>query len=93
MPKKKLTQTQLVMRHLINRGSITQAQALSLYGIGRLAARIDEIRLSTSPCLPKIVRTEMKKHKTRQGRIGQHAVYVFDAQGLDKKYHRERWGL
>lgn len=92
MAKKKLTQAQLVMRHLINRGSITQAQALSLYGIGRLAARIEEIRYDLG-WRPGWVETQMVRHKTKQGRPGQHALYVFDDAGFGKKYHRERWGL
>ena len=92
MAKKKLTQVQLVMRHLINRGSITQEQALRLYGIGRLAARIEEIRYYLG-FWPGCVNTKMEKHKTKQGRDGRHAVYVFDAQCHDKKYHQELWGL
>jgi uncharacterized small protein (DUF1192 family) len=37
-------QTQQVFEHLKRKGSITQMQALRLYGVGRLAARIGELR-------------------------------------------------
>lgn len=42
----KLTQRQMLLNHLLAGNSITQLEALSLYGIGRLASRINELRES-----------------------------------------------
>ena len=39
-----MTQNEMVLRHLRLRGSITPLEALSKYGIMRLAARIEELR-------------------------------------------------
>lgn len=90
MAKKKLTQVQLVMRHLLRYGSITQEQALRLYGIGRLAARIDDIRRENGRMT---VSTHKAWHKTRQGRSGTHAKYFFAVRVYNSDYYRQYWGL
>lgn len=41
---KKMTQAQLILRHLETKGSITALEAMSLYRIYRLAARVEELR-------------------------------------------------
>lgn len=42
--KTKLTQAEVVLRHLKKHGHITPMKALNIYGIQRLAARIKDIR-------------------------------------------------
>ena len=39
-----MTQKEMIKDHLDREGSITSAEAMSLYGIARLASRIDEMR-------------------------------------------------
>ena len=39
-----MTQEQAVRNHIINNGSITQAQAVRLYGCSRLSARLYDMR-------------------------------------------------
>lgn len=39
-----MTQKELVREHLYTHGTLTQATALLLYGIGRLAARINDLK-------------------------------------------------
>ena len=41
---KKPSQTQLILGHLVTRGSISALEAMSLYRIFRLAARVEELR-------------------------------------------------
>ena len=43
-PYKQLSQKMLILNHLKNKGSISAMEALSLYRINRLAARIEELR-------------------------------------------------
>ena len=42
--KRKDSQTQMIMKHLRTRGSITSMQAIKLYSITRLSGRIHELR-------------------------------------------------
>lgn len=42
--KTKMTQCEIVLWHLENEGTLTRAQAASLYGIYELAARIVELK-------------------------------------------------
>lgn len=39
-----MSQREMILNHLIHRDSITQREASVRYGVGRLAARIEEIR-------------------------------------------------
>ncbi len=93
MAKKKLTQVQLVMRHLINRGSITQEQALRLYGIGRLAARIKDIRSQPPAWYATGIKSARVKFTTRQGRGGTFVKYSVQVTDFEKELMRMYWGL
>ena len=42
--KNKTTQITMILRHLEQRGSITSAEAMTDYGIARLASRINDMR-------------------------------------------------
>ena len=55
-----MTQTEKIMNHLQNFGSITAAEAMSEYGIMRLASRISDLKKSGVP-----IRREMVKAKNR----------------------------
>lgn len=57
-PEMSLSQEELVGLHLINRGSISSAEAFELYGITRLSARIFKLRqrgwnISSEPATDK----------------------------------------
>ena len=56
---KKASQAQLILGHLEMKGSISGLEALSLYRIFRLAARIEELRNRGHD-----IETEMKKDTT-----------------------------
>ncbi len=43
-PKATQTQKQMILNHLVTKGTISALEALSLYRINRLAARVDELR-------------------------------------------------
>ena len=43
---KALSQKEMILNHLQNKGSISALEALSLYRINRLAARVEELRRS-----------------------------------------------
>ena len=68
----KITQTLLVKNHLKRYGRITAKEAVDLYGIYRLSARIYDLRHKENY---KII-TNSKKVKTRLGRSTAVAEYV-----------------
>lgn len=39
-----MTQNQMLLNHLLAGNSITQLEALNLYGIGRLASRVNDLK-------------------------------------------------
>jgi hypothetical protein len=45
----KMTQCEKIMRHLERYGSITSVEAMSEYGIARLASRINDLKKSGVP--------------------------------------------
>ena len=45
-PTRAVSQKLMILNHLKNKGSISALEALSLYRINRLAARIEELRRS-----------------------------------------------
>lgn len=68
-----MTQTERIMRHLNDCGSISQIEALNDYGIMRLASRISDIRHLGIP-----IKREMIKHTNRYGEITHYARYSLD---------------
>ena len=71
-----MTQEQAVRNHIINNGSITQAQAVRLYGCYRLSARIYDIRKDGYE-----IATQYKTSKNRFGYVSVYANYVLLKKG------------
>ena len=71
-----MTQEQAVRNHIINNGSITQAQAVRLYGCYRLSARIYEMRKNGYE-----IATQYKTSKNRFGYTSVYANYVLLKKG------------
>jgi len=65
-----MTQSQRILRHLEDYGSITQMDAIQDYGIMRLASRIDELRQKGVPIV-----TECIKGKNRYGEPTRYGRY------------------
>lgn len=65
-----MTQSERIMRHLNEYGSITQAEAIQEYGIMRLASRISDLRKDGIE-----IRREMVKGKNRYGESTCYARY------------------
>ena len=57
-----MTQSQRILRHLEDYGSITQMDAMADYGIMRLASRVDELRKAGHPII-----TERVEGRNRYG--------------------------
>jgi hypothetical protein len=57
-----MTQSQRILRHLEDYGSITQMDAIRDYGIMRLASRVDELRKAGHPII-----TERVEGRNRYG--------------------------
>ena len=68
---KQPTQNDLVLRHLVRYGSITDAVARDKYGITRLAARIHDLRYTYGAH----IYGQPRRFKTRLGRIGRYEQY------------------
>ena len=66
----KLTQCQRILRHLEDFGSISQLEAISEYGIMRLASRITDLKRQGYH-----ISAEMVKGKNRYGEPTHYAVY------------------
>lgn len=71
MEQEKLTQEKAILNHLLTKGSITQAQAVRLYGCYRLSARILTFRK-----MGYKIDTEYKTGKTRYGTTTTYANYI-----------------
>ena len=67
----KMTQEKAVLLHLQTKGSLTQAQAVRLYGCYRLSAKILEFRKQGYK-----IETEYKTGKTRYGTHTTYANYI-----------------
>lgn len=65
-----MTQCERVLRHLQDFGSITSAEAISEYGIYRLASRISDLKKRGVP-----IKTEMVSGKNRYGESTSFARY------------------
>ena len=55
-----MTQSQMVLRHLEDYGSITQMDAIRDYGIMRLASRVNDLRKAGHPIISERVDGENK---------------------------------
>ena len=51
-----MTQSQRILRHLEDFGSITQMDAMQDYGIMRLASRVNDLRKDGHPIITEVVR-------------------------------------
>lgn len=71
-----MTQTERVIRHLRDYGSITSAEAMQDYGIMRLASRISDLKKSGMP-----IRVEMVGGKNRYGEAVNYARYYLEKEG------------
>lgn len=65
-----MTQCERVLRHLEDFGSITSAEAISEYGIYRLASRISDLKKQGVP-----IEKEMVSGKNRYGEPTSYARY------------------
>jgi|GEM_PF-683116 len=97
------TQRTLVLQHLQRGGTLTALQALDLYGIGRLAARVEELRraghgiLSETVTTPsgarvaeyRLVEKPVPARALRPGEQGR----LFDPEIGDAYAVRRRWEL
>ena len=72
----KLTQCQRIIRHLEDFGSISQLEAISEYGIMRLASRMSDLKQRGFPFSTTIV-----KGKNRYGEPTHYAVYKLVKEG------------
>lgn len=66
----KQTQCDRIMRHMQDYGSITSAEAISEYGIYRLASRISDLRRRGVP-----IKREFRQSKNRYGELVSFAAY------------------
>lgn len=68
-----MTQNELILKHITLYGSITQGTAKRLYGVGRLASRIHELRQAGAD-----IEKEMIKVKCTGGRSAYVARYFLN---------------
>jgi len=66
-----MTQSQRILRHLEDYGSITQMDAIRDYGIMRLASRVNDLRREGHPII-----TEVVEGRNRYGEKTRWARYV-----------------
>ena len=71
LENEKMTQEKAVLLHFLNKGSLTQAQAVRLYGCYRLSARVLEYRK-----MGYNIETHYKTSKNRFGYYSTYANYV-----------------
>ena len=68
-----MTQTEKISRHLKAYGSITALEAMSDYGVMRLASRVSDLKKDGLP-----VRTEFVRGKNRFGEVTCYARYILE---------------
>lgn len=68
-----MTQCEMILQHLQTEGSITAAEAMSDYGIMRLASRISDLKKDGVP-----IRRRMVKAKNRFGEPMAYAEYSIE---------------
>lgn len=66
----KMTQSERIIRHLNDHGSITSLEAITEYGILRLASRISDLRAQGIPIV-----SEVATGKNRYGETTHYSVY------------------
>ena len=66
----KMTQSERIIRHLNDHGSITSLEAITEYGILRLASRISDLRARGIPIV-----SEVATGKNRYGETTHYSVY------------------
>nr|DAM44112.1 MAG TPA: helix-turn-helix domain protein [Caudoviricetes sp.] len=71
-----MTQCERVLRHMKDYGSITSAEAMTEYGIMRLASRISDLKKLGFP-----IKKEMVSGKNRYGEPTSYAQYSIVAAG------------
>lgn len=71
-----MTQTERIIRHLQDYGSISSLEALREYGIMRLASRISDLKKAGIP-----IRREMVTRKNRYGENTSFARYSIEEGG------------
>jgi hypothetical protein len=69
-----VTQTERILRHLEDYGSITQMDAMQDYGIMRLASRVNDLRREGHPIV-----TEVVEGRNRYGEKTRYARYRMGA--------------
>ena len=71
-----MSQNEIILHHLTEKGGITAAEAQSRYGIYRLAARIGELRKKGYP-----IRNDMVSTNNRSGKKVTFALYTLEKGG------------
>lgn len=69
-----MTQTERILRHLTEYGSITSMEAMADYGIMRLASRVNDLRKAGTPII-----TECVEGVNRYGEKTRYARYRMGA--------------
>ena len=70
-----MTQSQRILRHLEDYGSITQMDAIRDYGIMRLASRVNDLRREGHPIVTEVVEGRNRYgEKTRWARYRMGAI-------------------
>lgn len=72
-----MRQSDRILRHLRDHGSITSLEAMQEYGVMRLASRISDLKRSGIP-----IRREMVSGKNRYGESTSYARYSIDQGGV-----------
>ena len=65
-----MTQNERILRHLMDGGTLTQAEAFQEYGVGRLSSRICELRKAGYP-----IEREFVTAKNRYGELVTYCRY------------------
>lgn len=73
-----MTQSERIIRHLRDYGSISSMEAMQEYGIMRLASRISDLKKTGIP-----IHSEMVSGKNRYGESTSYARYSIDQGGVN----------
>lgn len=71
-----MTQSERILRHLHNFGSLTSMEAVQEYGIMRLASRVSDMKRAGVP-----IRVETVSGRNRYGEATSYARYWLDRSG------------
>lgn len=75
----KMTQCERILRHLNDHGSITSLEAMSEYGIMRLASRINDLKVMGYP-----ITSERMTGKNRYNETTSYSIYRLADKGAMK---------